>query len=175
MSLLQVRRLPPQVLLVWEHPERIRQDRTRGTDVPFRLRRLRVARPRVEPILLLDVHRDRRFDDRLARPERALVLAPLRLPQPLVAREQHLVPPQLAHARLDRLVDDRELLVALLRRLLGRVRLLFEQPAGSDPDLVRGGDGFAGFVQDGLSLVGGFQTRECEPELDGLWDDLYSA
>ena len=85
------------------------------------------------------------------------------------------MPPQLAHARLDRLVDDRELFVALLRRLLGRVRLLFEQPAGSDPDLVRGGDGFAGFVQDGLSLVGGFQTRECEPELNRLWDDLYSA
>ena len=82
---------------------------------------------------------------------------------------------KLAHTRLDRLVDDRELLVALLRRLLGRVRLLFEQPARGDPDLVRGGDGFAGFVQDGLGLVGGFQTRECEPELDRLWDDLYSA
>ena len=39
---------------------------------------------------------------------------------------------------------------------------MFEQTAGGDPDFVGGGDGFAGFVENGLGFVGGFEAREGE-------------
>ena len=82
---------------------------------------------------------------------------------------------KLAHTSLNGLVDGGKLLVALLFRFLGGVRLLLEETASSYPDLVTGRDGFTGLVEDSLGFVRSLEACECKPELDRLWNDLNSA
>jgi hypothetical protein len=71
------------------------------------------------------------------------------------------VPPQLAHTKLDGLVDGFEFLIALFVRFLGvRRRFLLEETAGGNPDLVTRWDGFASFIEDGFCALGCFEASE---------------
>lgn len=44
--------------------------------------------------------------------------------------------------------------------------------ASGYPDLMRGGEGFSGFVEDGLGFVGRFETSQSKPEFDREGNDL---
>ena len=79
---------------------------------------------------------------------------------------------ELAHTRFNGLVDRGELLVPLLCGFLGRIRLLLEQAAGGDPNLVARGDSLACLVEDRLRFVGRLETCERKPEFDRLRNDL---
>lgn len=163
MLLLQLGRLPPQRLLLREDLERVGVNAPRRRDLPLPRHRLGVVHPDRLPILLLHIQMHRRLDNSLSRNRTPLTLRLLRLRQPLF-------PTQLGPILLQRRTPIRNDRIDLFR-----VPFLLLQPSRCDPDLVRRRDRFASFVEDLTGSIGGFETREGEPEFLRVGDDFDGA
>jgi hypothetical protein len=163
MSLLELSSRPPDLPFVWEDVDEVRSNRPTRLEMTSRAGALRIVHPSLHPLVLLDVNMQRRLDDRPTRHRTSLAFTPLRLLQPSLPIHHDLLIPQLAHSRRHDALD------------LCRVAGLLGESSGGDPDLVRGRDGLSGFVENLLGGLGGFESGEGEPEVDGGRNEFDSS
>jgi hypothetical protein len=145
MSLLELSSRPPDLPFVWEDVDEVRSNRPTRLEMTSRAGALRIVHPSLHPLVLLDVNMQRR------------------LLQPSLPIHHDLLIPQLAHSRRHDALD------------LCRVAGLLGESSGGDPDLVRGRDGLSGFVENLLGGLGGFESGEGEPEVDGGRNEFDSS